>query len=1045
MFDFTPNRSEQLIDRPDYADRLEGRLRESLQGDVQFDHGTRATYSTDGSNYRQIPIGVVFPRDKEDVVRAVAACREFGAPITGRGTGTSLAGQCCNVTVVIDFSRYMGDVIEIDPEARTARVQPGVILDRLREQAVSHGLTFGPDPSTHQYCTMGGMIGNDSCGVRSVMAAHLGRGARTSDNVHQMEVLLYDGTRLTVGPTSEAELQRLSDGEGREGEIYRSLREIREQYQEVIRERFPQIPRRVSGYNLESLLVENECNIAQSLVGSEGTCAIVLEAVVHLVPARLERTLVVLGYESVYEAADHVPQVMQHRPVGLEGVDDQLVEYMRRKSLHPEEVQLLPEGGGWLLVEFGADSKEEADTQAERFADEIKREENPPTTKIYTEPWEIEKLWQVREGGLAATAHVPNMREAYPGWEDAAVAPENLGSYLREFRDLLKEFHYEAALYGHFGQGCVHSRITFDLVTAPGVQKWLRFLDRVSDLVVKHNGSISGEHGDGQARAALLVKMYGEELVEAMRRFKAIWDPQGKMNPGKVTDPFMPDQNLRLGPRGYRPQEETTHFAYPDDHGSFINATTRCVGVGKCRKTESGTMCPSYMVTKEEKHSTRGRSRLLFEMLQGDVLPDRWHSRHVHEALDLCLACKGCKGECPVNVDMATYKAEFLSRYFKRHLRPITAYTLGWIYWWSRIASKMPRVANFFSQTPYLSGLVKRLGGVAPERDMPAFANPTFVAWFRQHRPWHPSLAEGTVAAARRAGEQGTTVAYKDVPRYQSDSFSEQQIARRLNPQASEPPLDSRRVMLFPDTFTNYLMPEAGKAAVEVLESMGYEVIVPDRPLCCGRPLYDFGMLRTAKKLWRQMLVELQPLLKEGVAVVGLEPSCIAAFRDELVNFFPQEPDAQRLSRQAFMLSEFLERQNYMPPTLHRRALVHGHCHHKAIMHMDAEIAVLKKMELDYELLDSGCCGMAGSFGFEKKKYDVSVQVGERSLLPRVRETDEETLIITNGFSCKQQIEQLTGRQSLHLAEVLRMAIQQNAGAARPQPTEADPEYQPSG
>lgn len=977
MFDFTPHRPELLIDRPDYTDLLERRLRETMRGDVHFDHGTRAVYSTDASNYRQIPIGVVCPRDADDVQRAVAACREFGAPITSRGTGTSLGGQCCNVAVVIDFTRYMGNVLAIDPEARTARVQPGVILDRLREQAAEHGLTFGPDPSTHQYCTLGGMIGNDSCGVRSVMAANLGRGARTSDNVRELEVLLYDGTRLWVGPTDEASWPRRAETAGREGEIYRALDELRQQYQTTVRDRLPKIPRRVSGYNLAALLPEHEGNLAQALVGSEGTCVIVLQAVVHLVPARPKRSLVVLGYPSIYEAADHAPQVLEHQPVGVEGVDQYLVDYMQRKSLHPEKMHMLPEGSGWLLVEFGGDSKEEADAQADRFAEEVQQLKDPPSVKVFRDPEDVHNLWEIREAGLAATAHVPNMGEAFPGWEDAAVAPERLGEYLRELRKLLQEFRYEAALYGHFGQGCIHCRITFDLVTASGVRKWLRFLDRASDLVIKHHGSISGEHGDGQARAALLVKMYGEELVDAMRRFKQIWDPQAKMNPGKVIDPYMPDQNLRLGPRHHRPQQETTEFAYPSDQGSFINATTRCVGVGKCRKTETGTMCPSYMVTKDEKHSTRGRARILFEMLQGDVLPERWHSKHVHESLDLCLACKGCKSECPVDVDIATYKAEFLSRYFRRHLRPITAYTLGWIYWWSRLAAKMPRVVNFFSQSPYLSAIVKRLGGIAPQRTIPPFANPTFIQWFRQRRHGHS-------------------------------------------------PLGDRRVMLFPDTFTNYLTTGPAKAAVKILERMGYEVIVPDRPLCCGRPLYDFGMLSTAKKLWRQILNELQPLLKEGIAVVALEPSCVAAFRDELVNFFPEEPDVRRLSSQTFMLSEFLEQQNYMPPPLRRRALVHGHCHHKAIMQMDAEVAIMNKMELDYEMVDAGCCGMAGSFGFEKEKYDLSVQVGERVLLPQVRQADEETLIITNGFSCKQQIEQLTGRKSLHLAEVLWMAIEQS-------------------
>ncbi|HEX5470804.1 MAG TPA: FAD-linked oxidase C-terminal domain-containing protein, partial [Lacipirellulaceae bacterium] len=694
---------------------------------------------------------------------------------------------------------------------------------------------------------------------------------------------------------------------------------------------------------------------------------------------------------------------------------------------HPEDVQLLPEGNGWLLVEFGGNTKEEADSQARNLMAELKRHSNAPSMKLFDKKWEEKKLWKVRESGLSATAQVPGLPEAFTGWEDAAVPPENVGKYLRAFRDLLSEFGYTCALYGHFGQGCVHCRITFDLKTESGIQKWTQFLHRAADLVVKHGGSLSGEHGDGQARAALLSKMYGREMVDLFGKFKSIWDPRGKMNPGKVVDPYPLDANLKWSPRHYHPASVQTYFRYPDDHSSFTHAVNRCVGVGNCRREEGGTMCPSYMVTREEIHSTRGRARLLYEMLEGDVVADGWRDEHVREALDLCLACKGCRNDCPMNVDMAMYKSEFLAHYYEGRLRPRTAYTMGLIYWWARLASHLPTVANYFTQTWPFSTLLKLGGGIAQDRRLPPFANPTFVEWFQKRPP----------EARRRAKSQqrciGAAISYEDVPAFASVSYGmsnggDHNGAARLNPFAHERHTQTKRVMLWPDTFTNYLRPEAAMAAVEVLEDAGFEVEIPPRPLCCGRPLYDWGMMDTALGLWRQTLDVLQPQIDEGIPLVGLEPSCVASFRDELVNLFPGEGRAKRLSQHTYLLSEFLEQEGYQPPVLKRTALVHGHCHHKSVMHMDAEIAILKKLGLDYELLDSGCCGMAGAFGFEKQHYDVSIACGERVLLPAVRKADENTLIIANGFSCREQVEQCTNRKTFHLAEVLHMAIEQESG-----------------
>ncbi|HEY8490088.1 MAG TPA: FAD-linked oxidase C-terminal domain-containing protein [Dehalococcoidia bacterium] len=973
------------------AQALAAALRRRLRGEVRFDAGSRALYATDSSNYRQVPIGVVIPRDAEDVQEAVDACRRFGAPVLARGGGTSLAGQCCNVAVVLDMSKYMNRVLALDPEGRTARVQPGTVLDDLRRAAERHGLTFGPDPATHDHCTLGGMIGNNSCGVHSVMAG------RTAENVEELEVLTYDGQRLRVGRTGDGDLERIIAGGGRRGEIYARLRELRDRYADEIRRRFPRIPRRVSGYGLDELLPEHGFHVARSLVGSESTCALTLEATVRLVESPPARVLLVLGYPDIFTAGDHVPEVMASGPVGLEALDDRLTELALAQHLHPRDIALLPEGRGWLLAEFGGRDAAEAEAAAQRLADRLRQGGSPPSVRLFRDPAEQRRLWTVRESGLGATTFLPDGAISWPGWEDAAVPPDRLGPYLREFRALLDRYGYDGSLYGHFGQGCVHTSTDFDLETGPGIRTFRSFIQDAADLVLKYGGSFSGEHGDGQARGELLAKMFGRDLVEAFREFKSIWDPAWKLNPGKVVDPHPLDQDLRLGTR-YNPPHLRTHFQFPDDGGSFARATLRCVGVGKCRRLGSddpsdATMCPSFMVLREEEHTTRGRMRLLFEMLEGHPLTGGWRDPHVREALDLCLSCKGCKGDCPVNVDVATYKAEFLSHYYAGRLRPRTAYTLGLVYWWARLASRAPWLANAVTQAPLLRGVAKRAAGVAPARRIPAFAPQTFTAWFRRRGASAPEGAGGS------------------------------------------------RVVLWADTFHNHFHPEVARAAVAVLERAGCRVVVPERSLCCGRPLYDYGMLDAAERLLREVLDALRPELRAGTPIVVLEPSCLAVFRDELSALLPHDEDAKRLRSQAVLLSEFLTRHvgTDRLPTLRRAAVVHGHCHQKAVLGMEAETEVLSALGLDYRLLPSGCCGMAGAFGFERgEHYDVSIRAGERVLLPAVREAGEETLIIANGFSCREQIAQTTDRRALHLAQVVWLAMEHGpAGPPGPYPEAA--------
>jgi FAD/FMN-containing dehydrogenase/Fe-S oxidoreductase len=946
------------------AQALEADLRRALRGEVRFDAGSRALYATDASNYRQVPIGVVLPRDAEDVEAAVAVCRKHGAPLLGRGGGTSLAGQCCNVAVVLDFSRHLAGIPDIDPGRRTARVLPGTVLDDLRAAAAPHGLTFGPDPATHAWCTLGGMIGNNACGVHSITSG------RTSDNVEALEVLTYDGLRLRVGATSEEELARLIRSGGRRGEIYGRLRALRDRYAGLIRTRFPRIPRRVSGFNLDELLPENGFHVARALTGSEGTCVTILEATVRLVPRPAARVLLVLGYPDIFQAADHVLEVLAAEPIGLEGMDRFLVDNDFTRLSHRAVLESLPRGDAWLLAEFGGATREDGTARARSLMDGLSSRKDSPGLLLLDEPADQARFWAVRESAVGTTSHDPRLGDAWPGWEDSAVPPARLSAYLRDLKALLTAYGYGAALYGHFGEGCLHARINFDLRTEEGVRRHRRFMEEAADLVVAHGGSLSGEHGDGQARGELLERMFGPELVAAFGEFKAIWDPEGRMNPGKVVDPSPLDADLRLRSPLREPE---TVFRWPQDDGQLSRAVLRCVGVGRCRRDDlagGGVMCPSWQATREEKHSTRGRARLLFEMLAGDILRDGWRSDEVREALDLCLSCKGCKRDCPAGVDLAAYKAEFLHHYYQDRRRPALAYAAGLIFRWARLAALAPGLANAVARGP-LEPLVKRLAGIAPGRSLPAFARSTFRS--------------------------------------------------RFKPRGEGPP-----VLLWPDTFTNHFQPEIAEAAVEVLAAAapgGHRVEIPDRPLCCGRPLYDFGMLDLARRQLQEILEALRPAIAAGTPLVVLEPSCAAVFRDELPQLFPDDPAARRLAERTFTLAGFLVRETgFAPPGLKGKAIVQGHCHQQSVLGMGADRELLRRLGLDAQLLE-GCCGMAGAFGFAREHFEVSRAVGERVLLPAVREAGPDTLILADGFSCREQIAQGAGRRARHLAEVLRDAL----------------------
>jgi FAD/FMN-containing dehydrogenase/Fe-S oxidoreductase len=943
------------------------KLRRSIDGEVRADNATLALYSADASVYRQVPLGVVIPRHQGDVMRTLGLARENWLPILARGGGTALAGQTCNAAVVLDFSKYMNSIRSIDAERGLAVVEPGVVQAQLNAAVESQGLFFAPDPSTKDRCTIGGMIGNNSCGAHS--AAH----GKTVDNVESLEVALYDGTRLSLGPGGEGEAFAAAVRGGREGEIYAATRALAVRSADEIRRRYPKIPRRVSGYNLDELLPERGHNLARALVGSEGTLGVTLGATLRLVPRPRRLALVVLGFDDVYVAADQVPWILEHRPQALEGFDHHLPDFARAKGL--EAVRLLPAGRAFLLVELGADTADGALAAAERLTTQARRERACAGVAPLFAAAEQRAVWSLRESGLGAGALIPGHPRTWPGAEDTAVPPARLGDYLRRFVRLLERHHLAAATYyGHFGEGCVHCRVNFDFTTASGVATFRAAMLEIGDLVTEFGGSLSGEHGDGLARSELLPKMFGAELMGAFADFKRIFDPDSMMNPGVIVAPHPLDSHLRMKP-SYSPTKIETHFDFANE-GELAGAALKCVGIGKCRKSDTGTMCPSFMVTREEMHSTRGRAHLLWEALSGNgLLEGGLADPALKEALELCLSCKACKTECPAAVDMAAYKAEFFANYYRYNRRPRDVRFFARIHELARAGAAAPRLANALSHLPGLRAITQRLLKVHPARNLPRFAARTFRSWFDE----------------RDGGADAS----------------------------------AREVILFPDTFNNFFEPEVAIAATEVLERAGFRVVLPPGDLCCGRPLYDAGMFDRARWRLTQAMDALAPMLGRGAALVGLEPSCLLTFRDELPGLFPADPRAASLASRAMLLDEFLSREapGFAGPALKGRALVHGHCHQKSLAGMKGELAILGGIGgLKVEAPDAGCCGMAGPFGYGAERFEVSRAIAERVLIPAVRQSPRSTLIVADGFACRTQIRHFCpGHLPLHLAQVLNL------------------------
>ncbi|WP_063050307.1 FAD-binding and (Fe-S)-binding domain-containing protein [Nocardia arthritidis] len=920
-------------------------LRGTIAGEVDTSERRRAEYSSDASNYRVLPAAVVFPRTEEDVAITLEFARDHGLPVTARGAGTSVAGNAIGPGLVLDFSRHMNRIVSIDPAARVATVQPGVVLSELQRAARPHGLRFGPDPSTQNRCTLGGMIGNNACGPRAVAWG------RTSDTVRQLRVL--DGTC-----TERRLAADLSAVPG--------LAEFGRANLAVLRTDLGRFDRQASGYSLEHLLPERGASAAKAFVGSEGTCGLLLEATVDLVALPAATVLTVLGYPDIATAADDVAAVLACAPIAVEGIDARLVDVVRaHRGLVPD----LPHGGGWLFVETAGETRADALAVAQRLC----RTAGAMDTRIVTDPGTAAALWRIRADGAGLAGRTPDGRAAWPGWEDAAVPPARLGAYLRDFAALTRDHGLDGLLYGHIGDGCIHVRLDLPIADAP--RRFRAFLFDAAELVVRHGGSLSGEHGDGRARSELLSVMYSPAVLDVFAGYKALFDPDDVLNPGVLVAPRAIDADLRLA--GVPDVRPSGGYALPEDDGDMGAAVHRCVGVGKCR-ADGGFMCPSYQATRDEKDSTRGRARVLQEVVRG-ALP--WSSEAVAESLDLCLSCRACRSDCPAGVDMATYKSETLYRRYRHRPRPIDHYSLGQLPRWLSVASRMPRVVNALAGRVTLRRMGLRAAGIDPRRDVPRLAARGF------RRIWRDldegaALAESSYAPEERGG--------------------------------------SGEVMLWIDTFTDAFAPEIALAAARLLSTLGYRVRIPQRRVCCGLTWISTGQLDGARARLRATLTALQEHVGAGGLVVGLEPSCTAVLRADLTELLPDDPRSAPTAAAVRTFAEFLaEQPTWRPPKrTGQSVVVQPHCHQHAILGFDAERRLLASMGVKVTEI-TGCCGLAGNFGMQEGHYDISVAVAENGLLPALRAVGEDTIFLADGFSCRTQATALAGRQARHLAQFL--------------------------
>ena len=984
----------------------DGELVAALRGhgirDVDGSALRRAEYSTDASNYRVVPRAVVFPRDADEVAAAVEVARKHGVPVTARGGGTSVAGNAVGPGIVLDLSVHLNRIESVDPDARIAVVEPGVVLGSLQRAAAPHGLRFGPDPSTWSRCTVGGMIGNNACGSRALAFG------RTADNVLELDLLDGTGRRFTAGRDLDAVpgLPALVNGN-----------------LDVLRTELGRFGRQISGYSLEHLLPENGRDLAKALVGTEGTCGVVLRSTLRLVEAPDRPALVVLGYPDMPSAADAVPALLRHRPLAVEGLDVRIVEtvrVIRGAAAVPE----LPRGNGWLLVEVDGTDPADARDRADRLARDAAAD-GATATRVLPDGPEARAIWRIREDGAGLAGRTLDGAQAWPGLEDAAVPTEHLGAYLRDLDTLLAGHGLAGSPYGHFGDGCVHVRVDVPLHTGGAALRSL--MTDAARLIGGYGGSLSGEHGDGRARGELLPYLYSDRMIGVFERFKALFDPGDVLNPEVVVRPAPLDRDLRRPAAAPLPAGDG--FAFAHDDGDLTNALHRCVGVGKCRAdltSSGGFMCPSFVAVGDETTSTRGRARVLQEMLNGSLVARDWRAPEVHEALDLCLSCKACGTDCPAGVDMATYKSEVLHRAYAGRRRPWTHYTLGRLPLWAGLASRFARPLNVLFSVRPLERLALRLGGMDPRRRIPRFAPMTFHRWWRRRvsvparrvgalphgagstyqRPRRPAVRAGVPRPRPGVPAPSVPAASMPVPGVPASGVP----APGVRP----------RVLLWVDTFTDLLSPSIGVAAVELLESAGYEVLTPPPGVCCGLTWITTGQLTAARSKLTGLVAALAPYAEQSVPIVGLEPSCTAVLRSDLTELLPDDPRAAAVAAGTVTVAELLTgNEAWARPDLRGLdVVVQPHCHHHSVMGYGPDQALLRELGATITVL-AGCCGLAGNFGMERGHYDVSVAVAENALLPALRAAPPGAVLLADGLSCRTQADQLAGARGLHLVELL--------------------------
>ncbi|HEV8339305.1 MAG TPA: FAD-linked oxidase C-terminal domain-containing protein [bacterium] len=953
---------------------LAAALSDAVRGEVRFDHFSRVLYATDASIYQIMPLGVVLPRDTDDVRAALRICADAGVPVLPRGGGTSLAGQTVGRAVILDCSRHMNAVLAIDPDRREVRVQPGVVQDELNLALAPHGLRLGPDTATSNRATLGGMIGNNSCGARSIVYGKM------VDHVRSLRLLLAGGEELAVGPMDETALARAREADSREGALTRTVLDAVEGQRDEIDRRYPKLLRRVAGYNLPEMLAR-PFNLARLIVGSEGTLGVVTEATVGVVPRPAHTVLGVAHFRDLTEALEATPLILPHGPSAVELIDRFLLEMTRAQLEFTRRMTFLqgdPEA--LLLIELSGDSRDEVLDRLAAVERSLASAGMGYALVRAVDPADQDNIWRVRKAGQGLLQGVRGDSKPITFVEDTAVPPERLAPFIRRFREILNRHGVRAAIYAHASVGCLHVRPLINLKDGAQVETMRTIAEAIGELTIEFGGTMSGEHGDGLVRGWFLERYFGPMIYGAFRTIKGAFDPENLMNPGKIVDAPPMTADLRYGP-AYRTQAVETHFDWSRE-GGFAAAAELCSGVGACRKTIEGTMCPSYMVTREEEHSTRGRANLLRNVLSGVLPPEELTGRRLFEALDLCIECKGCKAECPANVDMAKLKYEFLARYYETHGYPLRARLFGHIHRLNRVGTRLAPLSTWLAGLAPVRVMLERVAGIDRRRPLPPFARQPFDVWWARRR------------------------------------------RRRTRDGSGEP--SRPRVALFADTFLRYNYPEIGHAAVSVLERLGYEVIVPS-VTCCGRPMISKGMLSTARARAESNVRTLLPYAAAGMAIVGCEPSCILTFRDEVPDLLPGE-NTRLIARSALLIDEFLARhvQEHGWPAgtaamggPQPKVLVHGHCHQKAIVGMQPALSVLRAAGFQAEAVDSGCCGMAGSFGFEQEHYDLSLAMGERRLLPAVRRAAADTEVVAMGVSCRQQIAHGTGRRAKHLAEVL--------------------------